>query len=64
MLTGPEWLGCLANCSGRRFVIASSARVRFRPKFLLSGLQPLLRLKFVAATRLKSGVVALHYRRP
>ena len=31
--------------------------------FLFSGLQPSLRLKFVAATRLKSGIVALHYRR-
>ena len=31
--------------------------------YLLSGLQPSLRLKFVAAKRLKSGIVALHYRR-
>jgi dihydrofolate reductase len=31
--------------------------------YLFSGLQPSLRLKFVAATRLKSGIVALHYRR-
>jgi hypothetical protein len=31
--------------------------------FLFSGLKPSLRLKFVAATRLKSGIVALHYRR-
>jgi hypothetical protein len=31
--------------------------------FLFSGLQPSLRLKFVAAARLKSGIVALHYRR-
>ena len=31
--------------------------------FLFSGLQPSLRLKFVAATRLKSGIMALHYRR-
>jgi dihydrofolate reductase len=31
--------------------------------FLFSGLQPSLRLKFVAATRFKSGIVALHYRR-
>jgi len=31
--------------------------------FLFSGLHPSLRLKFVAATRLKSGIVALHYRR-
>ncbi len=31
--------------------------------FLFSGLQPSLRLKLVAATRLKSGIVALHYRR-
>ena len=31
--------------------------------FLFSGLQPSLRLKFVASTRLKSGIVALHYRR-
>jgi riboflavin biosynthesis pyrimidine reductase len=31
--------------------------------FLFSGLQPSLRLKFVAATRLNSGIVALHYRR-
>ena len=31
--------------------------------FLFSGLQRSLRLKFVAATRLKSGIVALHYRR-
>jgi hypothetical protein len=31
--------------------------------FLFSGLQPSLPLKFVAATRLKSGIVALHYRR-
>ena len=30
---------------------------------LFSGLQPSLLLKFVAATRLKSGIVALHYRR-
>ena len=30
--------------------------------FLFSGLQPSLRLKFVEATRLKSGIVALHYR--
>ena len=30
--------------------------------FLFSGLQP-FRLKFVAATRLKSGIVALNYRR-
>jgi len=28
--------------------------------FLVSGLRPSLRLKFVAATRLKSGIVALH----
>ena len=31
--------------------------------YLFSGLQPSLRLKFVAATRLKTGIVALHYRR-
>src|SRR5690242_5044385 len=31
--------------------------------FLFSGLQPSSRLKFVTATRLKSGIVALHYRR-
>ncbi len=31
--------------------------------YLLAGLQPSLRLKFVAATRLKSGSVAMHYRR-
>jgi len=31
--------------------------------FLFSGLQPSLPLKFVAATRLKSGIVALHYHR-
>lgn len=31
--------------------------------YLFSGLQPSLRLKFVASTRLKSGIVALHYRR-
>jgi hypothetical protein len=31
--------------------------------FLFSGLQPSLRLKLVAATRLKSGIVALQYRR-
>jgi dihydrofolate reductase len=31
--------------------------------YLFSGLKPSLRLKFVAATRLKSGIVALHYRR-
>jgi dihydrofolate reductase len=31
--------------------------------YLFSGLQPSLRLKFVAETRLKSGIVALHYRR-
>jgi len=31
--------------------------------FLFSGLQPSLRLKFVAATRLESGIVALRYRR-
>jgi dihydrofolate reductase len=31
--------------------------------FLFSGLRPSMRLKFVAATRLKSGIVALHYRR-
>jgi len=29
--------------------------------FLFPGLQPSLRLKFVAATRLKSGIVALHH---
>jgi dihydrofolate reductase len=31
--------------------------------FLFSGPQPSLHLKFVAATQLKSGIVALHYRR-
>ncbi|HET6437245.1 MAG TPA: dihydrofolate reductase family protein [Anaeromyxobacter sp.] len=31
--------------------------------FLFSGLKPSLHLKFVAATRLKSGIVALHHRR-
>ena len=31
--------------------------------FLFSGLKPSLRLKLVAATPLKSGIVALHYRR-
>jgi dihydrofolate reductase len=31
--------------------------------YLLAGLQPSLRLKLVATTRLKSGIVALHYRR-
>jgi hypothetical protein len=31
--------------------------------YLFSGLQPSLRLKFVVATRLKLGIVALHYRR-
>ena len=31
--------------------------------YLFSGLRPSLRLKFVAATRLKSGIVAVHYRR-
>ena len=31
--------------------------------YLLSGLRPSLRLRLVAATRLKSGIVALHYRR-
>jgi hypothetical protein len=31
--------------------------------FLFSGLQPSFRLKFAAATRLKPGIVALHYRR-
>jgi dihydrofolate reductase len=31
--------------------------------FLFSGLKPALHLKFVAAKRLKSGIVALHYRR-
>jgi dihydrofolate reductase len=31
--------------------------------YLFPGLKPSLRLKFVAATRLKSGIVALHYRR-
>jgi dihydrofolate reductase len=31
--------------------------------YLFPGLQPSLRLDFVAATRLKSGIVALHYRR-
>jgi len=31
--------------------------------YLFSDLQPSLRLKFVASTRLKSGIVALHYRR-
>jgi dihydrofolate reductase len=30
--------------------------------YLFPGLQPSLRLKFVATTRLKSGIVALHYR--
>jgi dihydrofolate reductase len=31
--------------------------------FLFSGLQPPIHLKFVDAKRLKSGIVALHYRR-
>ena len=31
--------------------------------FLFAGLQPSLRLKLVATKRLKSGIVALHYRR-
>jgi dihydrofolate reductase len=31
--------------------------------YLFSGLQPSLRLKLVASRRLKSGIVALHYRR-
>jgi dihydrofolate reductase len=31
--------------------------------FLFSGLQPSLHLQLVATTRLKSGIVALHYRR-
>ncbi len=31
--------------------------------FLFPGLRPSLHLKFVAATRLKTGIVALHYRR-
>jgi dihydrofolate reductase len=31
--------------------------------FLFSGLDPPLRLKLVATTRLRSGIVALHYRR-
>lgn len=31
--------------------------------YLLAGLQPSLRLKLVATTRLKSGILALHYRR-
>lgn len=31
--------------------------------YLFPGLQPSLRLKFVAAKRLESGIVALHYRR-
>ncbi len=31
--------------------------------FLFSGLQPSLRLKLVGSTRLKSGIVPLHYRR-
>jgi hypothetical protein len=31
---------------------------------LFCGLLPSLRLKFVTATRLESGIVALHYRRP
>jgi len=31
--------------------------------YLLSGLKPSLHLKFVSSTRLKSGIVALHYRR-
>jgi dihydrofolate reductase len=31
--------------------------------YLFPGLQPSLRLDFVAETRLKSGIVALHYRR-
>jgi dihydrofolate reductase len=31
--------------------------------YLLSGLQPSLRLELVASRRLKSGIVALHYRR-
>ena len=31
--------------------------------FLFSGLQPSMRLKLVAAARLRSGIVALHYRR-
>jgi len=32
--------------------------------YLFSGLKPLARLKLVAAKRLESGIVALHYRRP
>jgi hypothetical protein len=31
--------------------------------YLFSGLKTSLRLEFVAATRLKSGIVALHHRR-
>jgi hypothetical protein len=31
--------------------------------YLFSGLEPSSRLEFVAAKRLKSGIVALHYRR-
>jgi dihydrofolate reductase len=31
--------------------------------YLLSGLQPSLHVEFVSVTRLKSGIVALHYRR-
>lgn len=31
--------------------------------YLLAGLQPSLRLKLVASNRLRSGIVALHYRR-
>jgi hypothetical protein len=31
--------------------------------YLFSGLQPSLRLKLVASKRLRSGIVALHYRR-
>jgi hypothetical protein len=52
------------HCDGHRFSLLSGppGGGRHGP-FLFSGLQPSLRVNFVAATRLKSGIVALHYRR-
>ena len=44
-----------------RFVIHPA--VAGHGPFLFSGLQPSLRLKLVSTTRLRSGIVALHYRR-
>ena len=57
-------LGELCQLDQRMACGPMLAEVAGHGPFLFSGLQPSLRLKFVAATRLKSGVVALHYRAP